>query len=93
MKPFRQYGTFVVANVREANLIEQVGVKRHWRITTRDDPTFRHWCDASGYKTAEYTRQINDHAKRFPADQPSKEVIIATAGADAASNLSSIIYG
>jgi hypothetical protein len=93
MKRFESYGAFIVASVREAAFVEGLRIKRKWRITTRDDPSLRHWCNSDGYFHSEYAHGTKDHRSSFPQDQPCREIVISTSDPAIASNVSSLIYG
>jgi hypothetical protein len=93
MKRFESYGSFIIASVREAAVIEGVGVKRTWKIAKRDDPSSRHWCNLDGYFHCEYTYADEKHRSTFPDDRPCQEVLIQASSAETTSNVSSLIHG
>ena len=93
MKSFVSYGSFIVASVRESAFVEGIAVKRKWRITTREAPTSRHWCNSNGDFHAEYADRNDDHQSIFPEDRRCKEIVIHAADSATASNVVSLIYG
>ena len=94
MTEHREFGTFIIASAEQAGDIDGFLPSEDWSLTTRDDPSQRHWSDELGRTSTTLYGPVGPDRLRHLQDRiPSKQIIIRTLEAETASNVNSLVYG
>lgn len=97
MTDHQEFGTFIIASAGQASETNSLPANAEWTLTTRDDPSKRHWSDQHGRTSTTFHGVVDSERLewlRASGDSiPSQQVIIQAADHTTASNVNSLMYG
>ena len=93
----KEFGTSIIASAGQASEINSLPANAEWNLTTRDDPSKRHWSDQRGRTSTTFHGVVDSERLewlRASGDSiPSQQVIIRAGDLTTASNVNSLMYG
>jgi hypothetical protein len=95
MSNLKLFRTYLITWPSRAAAIEKMGIDGEWHLATRDDPSFRHWSDATK-EVSRFTSEEKVTRKRIRelssrGNVRCKEILVQAKDEDTASNVSSLI--